>query len=1004
MNTLLRIPLCYLMLILSVSLPAQAENLPTFYEEAKDAYRQARYKTAASLFHQHLNWLEAHPQEDQTSYIKTHTKLGDTYRRQRLFKKSLAHYEVAMNASRNIESYKEWYLDAATNRAFVYSKMFDPLRAIRETEAVMPLAEELFGQESSDYANMYMNNGIDYYKTGDYRLSNQAFLKALDIFRKVSDPDSEDFNRIYNNLGGNYRKMGDYPKALEYAHKALEIKLKNYPAHHPGVAKYHMNIGKVYADMGQPEKALPFLEHALQIERRHYPDNHPNVTGMKGEIANVMADMGQYEQALDYYWATLKTDTKYMTADHPYILAMYANIARVYMETGRFDEALQMHRQGIEKLEKRDYIPPDQHTEMLGLLSEIYDAMGETEDALESARDGLLNLARRFDPEDPYELPKVEAIFEKRLFLVLSSHVIKLHEKLAQSGHDDHRTYALRTSETAIEVIHALRSSYHSDAARRTIHREASDIFEAAVRNAFLLYETSGNEAFLIRAFNWSEAAKANLIKQTVNEGLALRSASIPEELLETLDALKLKINQTENDLENARQRGLTQIFIDSIQAEFFEQKERGEALIRSIERNYPEYYRLKFASPSTDINTLQSKLKARQQSMVTYFYDHDDLFLFYLNGKNIRGYKKSHAGQLPGMADQLRAHLTPAAALKADSSDIRKLSLLCTDLYTLLIEPIKTQLDAGPKALIVVPHGVLHYLSFDLLHPEPVTEDLRKADFLIKILPIYYTVSSSLWARNALKETTIKMPYTGFAPSYEQNPADGSERTGFSRLLWNEQEVERANELFNGEIYTSENASEQQFKSISEPCGILHLAMHAHVNDITPMNSGLIFSPGADSLEDGYLNLYEIYNMRIPAETVVMNACNTGFGELAEGEGVMSLANAFSHAGCKNLVMNLWLADDQSSSGIIADFYHYLKKGLSKEAALRNAKLDYLKKADKLRCHPYFWSGLALQKNHELNNQESKMWYWSLIFAAIFILLLFILKLLFQRNLYQSL
>ena len=107
-------------------------------------------------------------------------------------------------------------------------------------------------------------------------------------------------------------------------------------------------------------------------------------------------------------------------------------------------------------------------------------------------------------------------------------------------------------------------------------------------------------------------------------------------------------------------------------------------------------------------------------------------------------------------------------------------------------------------------------------------------------------------------------------------------------------------------------------------------------------------------------MNAYEIYNMSLPAELTVMSACNTGFGQLAEGEGVISLGRAFSYAGCQSVMMSLWMANDQSTAKLMDHFYKNLSQGQTKNGALKNAKLTYLENADPLTAHPYFWAGLV--------------------------------------------
>jgi CHAT domain-containing protein len=108
-----------------------------------------------------------------------------------------------------------------------------------------------------------------------------------------------------------------------------------------------------------------------------------------------------------------------------------------------------------------------------------------------------------------------------------------------------------------------------------------------------------------------------------------------------------------------------------------------------------------------------------------------------------------------------------------------------------------------------------------------------------------------------------------------------------------------------------------------------------------------------------------ELYTKAIPAEMVVLSACNTGAGKLVEGEGIMSLSRAFTYAGVKSTVVSLWQVPDKETSEIMLLFYEQLKKGLSKHVALANAKQQFIK-ANPLKSHPYFWSGFILIGNND--------------------------------------
>jgi hypothetical protein len=92
-----------------------------------------------------------------------------------------------------------------------------------------------------------------------------------------------------------------------------------------------------------------------------------------------------------------------------------------------------------------------------------------------------------------------------------------------------------------------------------------------------------------------------------------------------------------------------------------------------------------------------------------------------------------------------------------------------------------------------------------------------------------------------------------------------------------------------------------------------------------------------------------------------VLSACNTGTGKLERGEGIISLARGFFYSGIPSVVMTLWEIEDHSSADLITLFYENLKKGMTKDVAMQQAKLDYLQGSDQLHSHPYFWAGFVV-------------------------------------------
>src|SRR5690606_15210701 len=104
-----------------------------------------------------------------------------------------------------------------------------------------------------------------------------------------------------------------------------------------------------------------------------------------------------------------------------------------------------------------------------------------------------------------------------------------------------------------------------------------------------------------------------------------------------------------------------------------------------------------------------------------------------------------------------------------------------------------------------------------------------------------------------------------------------------------------------------------------------------------------------------------EIYNINLASNLAILTACETGKPTYQAGEGMISLAHAFNYAGSESILTSLWKVDEQSSAEIIDLFYKNIKKGFTKDKALQQAKLEYLKNAQGRTLNPQYWAGLVL-------------------------------------------
>jgi CHAT domain-containing protein len=143
----------------------------------------------------------------------------------------------------------------------------------------------------------------------------------------------------------------------------------------------------------------------------------------------------------------------------------------------------------------------------------------------------------------------------------------------------------------------------------------------------------------------------------------------------------------------------------------------------------------------------------------------------------------------------------------------------------------------------------------------------------------------------------------------------------------------------------------------------MVHFPTHGLLNNVHPELSGVVLSlvdeKGADT--DGFLRLHDIFNLNLPAELVVLSACETGLGKDVQGEGLVGLTRGFMYAGAKRVAVSLWSVNDVATSELMKRFYQQmLEKGVNPVAALRAAQLEMMK-TEQWKA-PYYWAAFVVQ------------------------------------------
>jgi CHAT domain-containing protein len=196
---------------------------------------------------------------------------------------------------------------------------------------------------------------------------------------------------------------------------------------------------------------------------------------------------------------------------------------------------------------------------------------------------------------------------------------------------------------------------------------------------------------------------------------------------------------------------------------------------------------------------------------------------------------------------------------------------------------------------------------------------------------------------------------------------AKGINRDGFSRLPFSREEAEAIASLVpKGSLLKATDFRASRATATGGELGsyrIVHFATHGLLNGERPELSGLVLSLVDENgkPQDGFLRMHEIYNLHLPAEVVVLSACQTALGKEIKGEGLVGLTRGFMYAGAQRVVASLWQVDDLATAELMKRFYHgMLKEGLRPAAALRAAQLELMKQ--KRWAAPYFWAAFTAQ------------------------------------------
>ncbi len=855
-----------------------------------------------------------------------------------------------------------------------YYQLSDEYNEDRVTAKSLQLLKSFPNISSSKIATI-LNNGASIEKRkGNYQIASNLYRTAIE-YEKLHDSTPFDRGVLYHNIAGIYRILGDFENSSRYAREAIKamnsIKESNVR---------FLNVAEEWYTIGLSSSALNNLEDAeLQYNKclihlsQHQDQKSKKVRKLLIDVYLGLVDVHvklkrfvQSKKGINRVQEIQKF-IKYRAYKTHETLGFY------YKEKNQFIESERSFKTSLE-LAKEEYrtsklFPVIARINMK--LGDLYAKSDEIAKALDYYHKALVYFdhsivdSLRLNPEiDDMEITSIA-------FQVLHKKA-KSARKLYEMGHKfRHNDISIRAYQATVQYIDRMKESYLHEGSKFYIAEKATKVYNEYISLLYDEYQRSKSVTVLETIFSVMEKNKAAVLLSSISNKFKILSLSIPSDILENEQSLKSQISFFSKLLSEAKIAKDSDINkIELYEKELFEAKENYTFTVQNNKSEYPEYYEYKNnLSQNHSIESVQSQL-GDGHTLIEY-YQADSIWYALSISNSSTHLEKIRSTSLVELVRSYKEKISEPPSSHNSKKPLDSISML---LSSIILPP--SILCTGIDHLSIIPDGILSQIPMESL----IITNNQKSNYLIKSANINYYYSASQFLEEEIT-SYADMSILGLAPIFTGSTTDqrSCSNSEFGNLPFAQDEMTFLENNFSGTFLSSEHTSSTDLTDNIGAYPIIHLATHACLNSKDALLSRILFT-------DGYLTNYDIQNLNVRPELVVLSACNTAQGQLKKGEGIISLSRGFFEAGVRSLQSSLWSIDDYSSSEIVKGMYSNLKNGMTKSEALRNSKLKYLGTADKLRSHPYYWAGM-IQTGNDTSLFSTKDFNWIYILLGILLL-----------------